>query len=310
MSYASCLYSTCGMPVRDGRLHRTHYDEGWERCRLSLLKEVGRIAGGGGGTYGIAAKNLSTGETVRVRSDEVFNTASVIKVLVMVELFRQAKNGTVSLVERMALADEFRVGGSGLLNEMDNGLTPTLRDLCTAMIIVSDNVATNMLVTRLGLDAVNEGAQKLGLERTRLNRLIGFAPVTSGQNEALGLTTPNEMLRLYEDLATGEVVSPEASAEMVRILSRQHYRASIPRYLPDAYDAVTGESEPTIAHKTGAVSGVRNDVALLRFSDGRQWIIAILAQELEDQRWTVENTGEMTIGHIARAIYDTWITKV
>ncbi len=271
---------------------------------------MGRIAGGGGGTYGIAAKNLSTGETVRLRSDEVFKTASVIKVLVMVELFRQAKKGKVSLAERMALADDYRVGGSGLLNDLDNGLTPTLRDLCTAMIVVSDNVATNMLITRLGLDAINECAQTLGLEHTRLNRSIGFAPVASAESEPLGLTTPNEMLRLYEDLARRTVVSPEASTEMVRIMCRQHYRAGIPRYLPDAYDAVTGESEPAIAHKTGAVSGVRNDVALLRFSDGRQWIIAILAKELQDRRWTVENTGEKTIGHIARAIYDTWIIKV
>lgn len=207
----------------------------------------------------------------------------------------------------MALDDQYRVSGSGVLNEFSSGLLPTLHDLCTAMIIVSDNVATNMLVTRLGLDAVNECAITLGLRQTCLNRLISFAPVGPGESKELGFTTPDEMLRLYEGLARGSVVSSGASAEMLRILSRQHYRASIPRFLPDTYDAVTGESEPMIANKTGAVSGVRNDVALLRFQDGREWIIAVFAKELEDTRWSVENTGEKTIGHIARAIWDAWI---
>ena len=274
---------------------------------MSLLEQVRRIASDGGGTYGVAAKNLSTSETVQLHADDVFNTASVIKVLIMVELFRQADNGSVSLEERMALDDRYRVGGSGVLNEFSSGLSPTLRDLCVAMIIVSDNVATNMLVTKLGLQAVNACASSLGLGQTRLNRLISFAPVGPGESKELGVTTPGEMQRLYEGLARGSVVSASASAEMLRILSRQHYRASIPRYLPDRFDAVTGESEPMIANKTGAVSGVRNDVALLRFKDGREWIIAVFAKELEDTSWSVENSGEKTIGDIARAIWDAWI---
>ncbi len=209
---------------------------------LSLMEQVRRIAGNGGGTFGVAAKNLSTGETVRLHADDIFNTASVIKVLVMVELFRQVDNGSVSLEERMALDDQYRVSGSGVLNEFSSGLLPTLHDLCTAMIIVSDNVATNMLVTRLGLDAVNECAITLGLRQTCLNRLISFAPVGPGESKELGFTTPDEMLRLYEGLARGSVVRSGASAEMLRILSRQHYRASIPRFLPDTYDAVTGRA--------------------------------------------------------------------
>ncbi len=274
---------------------------------MSLLEKVRRIASDGGGTFGVSAKNLSAGETVRLNADDVFNTASVIKVLVMVELFRQVGNGSVSLEERMELDDQYRVGGSGVLNEFSSGLSPTLHDLCTAMITVSDNVATNMLVTRLGLDAVNECASTLGLKQTRMNRLISFAPVGPGERKELGVTTPDEMQRLYEGLARGWVVSSSASTEMLRILSRQHYRASIPRFLPDTYDAVTGESEPLIANKTGAVSGVRNDVALLRFKDGREWIIAVLAKGLDDTRWSVENTGEKAIGQIARAIWDAWL---
>ncbi len=274
---------------------------------MTLLDEVTRIADAGGGTYGVAARNLSTGETLELRADETFNTASVIKVPVMVELYRRAHEGAISLDERLELADEYRVGGSGLLQEFGNGLCPTLRDLCVAMIVISDNVATNMLVTRLGLDSINECMRGLGLNRTRLNRLIRFQPVPPDQPSELGLTTPTEMLRLYEGLAKGTVVSSEASAEMVRILARQHYRNTIPRFLPEEYDAVTGESEPQIANKTGAINGVRGDVALITFKDGRQWIISAFSKDLQDLSWSVDNTGQVTIARIARAIYDAWV---
>lgn len=274
---------------------------------MALLEEIARIAEQGGGVYGVAAKDMSTGETVELRAGETFNTASVIKVAVMVELYRRDHAGELDLGERVELTDEHRVGGSGVLQEFGDGLRPTLRVLCAAMIVVSDNVATNMLASRLGIGAVNACMESLGLPGTRLNRLIRFEPAPSGRSEPLGLTTPAEMLRLFAALARGAVVSPEASREMLGILSRQQYRELIPRYLPDAYDAVTGESEPMIAHKTGAVNGVRNDVALLSFRDGRRWVISAFSRELRDLTWSVENTGEKTLGRIARAIYDAWV---
>ncbi len=273
---------------------------------MTLLENVCRIAETGGGTYGIVAKNLDTGEAVDLNGDEPFNTASVIKVAIMVELYRRAHEDSLDLRERVELTDEHRVGGSGVLQEFGAGLRPTLRDLCSMMIVVSDNVATNVLAARLGIEPVNDCMRSLGLSRTWLNRLIGFKPVAPGQSPELGLSTPNEMLRLYERLARGEVVSPQASAEMVSILARQQYRDLIPRLLPIGYDAVTGESDPQVAHKTGAVNGVRNDVALLTFSDGRRWIISAFSKDLEDLTWSVENTGEKTIARIARAIYDAW----
>ncbi len=273
---------------------------------MTLYEQVCRIADTGGGTYGIAAKNLDTGESVELNADEPFNTASVIKVAIMVELYRRAHERSLDLCERVELTDEHRVGGSGVLQEFGAGLCPTLRDYCTMMIVVSDNVATNVLASRLGIEPVNDCLRSLGLSRTRLNRLITFKPVAPDQSPELGLSTPNEMLRLFEGLARGEVVSPEASAEMLRILARQQYRTAIPRLLPIGYDAVTGESDPQVAHKTGAVNGVRNDVALLTFSDGRRWIISAFSKGLEDLTWSAENTGEKTIARISKAIYNAW----
>lgn len=273
---------------------------------MELQQQVEEIAALGGGVYGISAKNLDTGETVDVRADEVFSTASVIKVGIMVELFRQVDWGKLSLHDRMELTEEYRVGGSGLFKEFNAGLQPALRDVCVAMIVVSDNTATNMLATKLGLDAINEGLQALGLRQTRLHRLITFGAVPEGAPPQLGLTTPNEMRRLFEGIACGKVLSPRASQDMLAILARQQDRRMIPRLLPGDYDAVTGEGDPFIAHKTGSVNGVRNDVGYVACRHGPRWVLSVFSSDLDDLRWTVENAGEVTIGRISRAIYDSW----
>lgn len=273
---------------------------------MSLQAEIEGIVGSARGVYGVAAKNLLTGDSVALRADEGFNTASVIKVAVMVELYARAYDGEVRLTERIELEDEQRAGGSGLFGELDTGMRPTLRDLCVAMIVVSDNTATNMLIARLGLPAINARLAGLGLERTRLHRPIRFEAPAPGEPPGLGLTTPREMLRLWEALARGEVVCPEASARMLGVLSRQQHRDMIPRFLPVEYDAVTRESEPGVAHKTGSVDGVRNDVGLVTFRDGRRWVVSAFSRELEDLSWTPENEGVLTLARISRAIYDAW----
>ncbi|MDQ3856386.1 MAG: class A beta-lactamase-related serine hydrolase [Chloroflexota bacterium] len=273
---------------------------------VTLLEELESLAACGGGTYGVAAKNLSTGETLELRAGEEFNTASVIKVPLLVEVFRRAAMGTLDLDERLELRAEDTVGGAGLLKDFAPGLRPTIHDLCVAMIVISDNMATNLLATRVGIQAVNEGMQSLGLTRTTLNRLVTFQVPPKGQPEELGLSTPAEMLQLFELLAMGRVVSVEASREMVRILSLQRDRLMIRRYLPDHYDSVSGKSDPEVANKTGAISGVRNDVALLTFSDGRRWVLSIFSKHLQDRSWQVDHQGELTIARIARAIHAAW----
>jgi len=273
---------------------------------MDLLDTVVGLADEGGGTYGVAARNLSTGDTINLRADEEFDTASVVKVPIMVELFHQAHVSSLHLQDRMATSEEFVVGGAGILKDFALGLQPTLRDLCVAMIALSDNTATNMLAVGVGIEAVNERMHSLGLRRTRLNRLVSFRPPSDGRTTGLGATTPNEMLRLFELLAAGEAVSPEMDREMTGILALQHDRSMVPRYLPDGYDSVTGKGDPEIAAKTGAVSRVRNDVSLLTFSDGRRWIISAFSKDLQDRSNRFEHTGEVTIGRIARAIWDAW----
>jgi beta-lactamase class A len=112
---------------------------------------------------GIHVKHLETGEEAMVRGDEVFNSASVIKIPVMVLAYQLAEKKTLSLDARVTVGtDDFR-GGSGVLRYHDPGLQPTIRDLITQMIITSDNSATDLMIARVGgVAAVNAWLQSNG----------------------------------------------------------------------------------------------------------------------------------------------------
>src|SRR5437016_442207 len=119
------------------------------------------------GHVGVAARHLVTGQEFRHNADDIYFTASTLKVPVLVELFRQVSVGKTDLESRITLRDPFRVPGSGVLRELDNGLQLTVKDAATLMIIVSDNTATDMMYHLVGRDNLNGTMQRLGLTKTR-----------------------------------------------------------------------------------------------------------------------------------------------
>ena len=116
----------------------------------SLQDSVDALAGKYKGEVGIYAVDLANGDTVSYSADKRFETASVIKIWVLGKLYQEAKNGTLSLNDRVVLSDSNKVPGSGILQFMQAGLNPTLHDLAWLMINLSDNSAANMLVDRVG----------------------------------------------------------------------------------------------------------------------------------------------------------------
>ena len=119
------------------------------------------------------AKQLSTGRDIDVRADEPMNTASVIKIPVMILAFRDADAGRLNLAERYTIRPEDVRRGTGLLQGFAIGLQPTLRDLVTQMIITSDNTATDIMIGKVGLARVNRMLDSLGYRETRLRMTVG-----------------------------------------------------------------------------------------------------------------------------------------
>jgi beta-lactamase class A len=224
------------------------------------------------------AKQLSNGRQVAVRADIPMNTASVIKLPVMILAYRDADAGRLDLDQRYTIRPEDLRRGSGLLQTFAVGLQPTLRDLITQMIITSDNTATDIMIGKVGLERVNRLLDSLGYRETRLRMTVGQTfrevfvaadprlasltdrevyergfPSDSGAARRmttfvldsakwLGRTTAREIARLLEQLERGELATPKSTGEMRRILRQQFYASRLPQRV---------RTRVAIGHKTG-----------------------------------------------------------
>jgi beta-lactamase class A len=264
------------------------------------------------GVIGVAVTDLASGEEVALHGDQRFPTASTIKVAVMVEAWRQIAAGRLSLDTPLLLEENEKVGGAGVLRDLQAGIALPVRDLLHLMIALSDNTATNLLVARLGTANVDAMLDGLGLGETRLFRPTfrdGRADVLPEleREYGLGMTTPREMARLMALIAEGRAVSVEASAAMLATLRRQQDRAMIPRLLPSDGSIEIGNKTGTDQEKLPCPDGtrgqVRADVAIVTGSNLR-YVIAIFARHVADQRKSVDNDALVTGARISRLVYE------
>jgi beta-lactamase class A len=259
---------------------------------------------------GVAAINLRTGETIAVDADTRFPTASTIKTAVMIEAWHQAAEGRLPMDSRIALRNADKVGGSGVLRGLGEGLSLSVADLIHLMIVLSDNTATNMLIERLGTGRINTRLESYGLTETKLFRPTfrdGKADVLPDLERlyGFGMSTPREMAKLMAAIAEGKAVNAQASEAMLTTLRRQQDRAMIPRNLPG--DAQVGNKTGTDEEKHPGSDGikrhVRADAAIVTGSNFT-YVIAIYARQIEDTRWTVDNDALVTGARISRMVFD------
>lgn len=240
------------------------------------------------GVLGVYVRDLSTGATVEIRPDEVFPTASSIKLAVLYELYRQAEEGRVDLVE-VTTPPAPRVRGGGILQELGDRVSLTWRDLAVLMIGWSDNEATNVLARRVGLEAVNRRLDTLSLPGTRLRRLMMDLPAARRGDE--NVSTPRELARLAEIVARGEGLSPAGATDILAVASVKDEGSHFRRGLPAGVKAVS---------KPGALEGVRCEAAWVDIP-GRPYVAAIMTTYLRR-----EAEGEAAISELSAAIYDTF----
>lgn len=281
----------------------------------SLRRGILQIAERLPGSLGAAIRYLPDGPYLEYRAEEVFPSASVIKLPVLVELYAQCAEGRLSLAQRTALRVEDCIEGSGVLRYLRPGLTPTLGDLAELMIIVSDNTATTMLIRQLGVEAVNTRMRDLGLTSTTLGGRLALGQKALPQGDKGGTvgrseTSPRDMCLLMELLWRGTVVSEEACRRMLATLEHQQFM-DLARYLPldDLSEEAGRKASPVlIASKSGQVDGVRNDVGLItaRTPHGEsQYIVCVFTRDVQDGRiWTAENVAARAVGEVSRLAYD------
>lgn len=257
-----------------------------------LSAQIGEIARSFDGVLGVAVTDLATGQQIAVHADEVFPSASSIKVAVLVELFRQAQAsaggaaGLARLDAPYVPRAEDRIDGSSILAGLTPGVSRvTSGDLATFMIVVSDNTAANVLIDRVGMAAVNRTLASAGLQKTRLRRrMLDAAAVRRGEENT---ATPRELAALFAQLAAGKLLDAPHTAEALRILSlhKEGYAtAELPEDVP-------------VASKPGSLDGARNDTALVRLPR-RPFVVSVMTSLVRDGR-----AAEAAIAQIAGAAY-------
>jgi beta-lactamase class A len=248
------------------------------------------------GVLAVAARAEDTGAVVTHNADRVMPTASVIKLAVLAEVFRQDAAGALSVRDRIELDERNRVGGSGVLKDLSPGVVLPVLDYATLMIVVSDNSATNVLIDRLGgVEPVNRFMRELGLDTITLHRKVTFG-APGEDTPLLGEASPRHLMDLIGLLWQRKLVGAEASERMLGILGRQHHLDQAPRLL--AYDPMAtelgGEQDVAVACKTGMVGGIRADAGLLRLR-GRPISYAIMTDGSADTSLHAEHEGMRTV---------------
>jgi beta-lactamase class A len=268
-----------------------------------MLARIDEATASFSGVLGCYAKNLTTGEALGIRADAVMPTASVIKVGIMAELYRQGRAGEIDLQTRMRVEPGDWYGGTGVLKELMPGIEPMVADLCRLMIIVSDNVATGMLVKRLGKDRINASFRDWGLPRTELVMTMELG----GDIRRYAVSTPRELGRLYELIATDGFLTPEDCATIRDHLGRQQHLEQIPRGLPYNQFAteVGHEQAVRVYNKIGNYMGVRVDAALIT-TPAVSFILVTMNEGSNDHGFAIDQEGNVLNGRIGRIVFDAW----
>ncbi|CAN5643724.1 serine hydrolase [soil metagenome] len=257
------------------------------------------------GTAGVFAKNITTGEEVAFDPDTVRPTASTIKVPIMIELFRQVEAGEVSLDDLLTANEANATKGSGILRDLSSGISLRAEDICTLMIVVSDNQATNMLIDLLGMDKINATLAANGFEKTRLVNRIDFDTIGEDAKN-LATTTPRELAGIMEGIATKTVLTPASCDGMLGILAKQHYLDTAPRYFPyTPFAAESGKPDNglRVFNKTGSWSGMRADAVIVEWP-GTQYVIGVISEGDTDPRYWAENSGNRLLGKLSKHVFD------
>ena len=258
------------------------------------------------GKVSLYARDLRTGRTASINPDTAVNTASVIKIAVMLEAMYQVKEGRISFDDMLSLRKEDQVSGSGVLFLFRAPADINFETAIVLMITQSDNTATNLVLAHVGRERVNARLRTLGFPVTTSIRPIGH-PGEGDQSPELkpfgiGRTTAKEMAGILEAIDRCDLGDRKLCARMIDIMQHQFWRNCIPHFLEDAD---TTEVASHVANKTGSLNRVRNDVGIVYTKDG-PIVISAFTYDNADTSWTPENEAEILIARMAKTIVSGW----
>lgn len=260
----------------------------------ALQAKLDRVVQGFDGRVGIYVRHLPTGRTAEVQADALFPTASMIKVPILLGVFQRLADGDLRYSQEFTYTDTLSYPGVDLLASFREGEQVAISKLILLMTTMSDNTASLWLQALAGGGtAINQWLEAHGVEHTRVN---SRTPGREADYEALGWgqTTPREMAELLVRIRRGEAVSPAASAEMYRVLTRSYWD-----------DEALSQIPPTVqaASKQGAVEQSRSEVVLVNAPSG-DYVFCVVTADQSDTGWTYDNAGFALIREVSGLLWN------
>lgn len=260
-----------------------------QRAQLAakFRTRISDIARTTNGVVGVSIIDLKSGERFGVNDTLVFPQGSAIKIPILVELFRQADAGIIKLDERVALRSTDQVAGTGVAQYFSEGQSMlSLHDLAVLMIVLSDNAATNVLIGKVGMSAVNSTMTALKLPAIKVQRLMIRPRASAVGNE--NIASAAQAAELMRRIHTCELPLSKPRCDELRRILEIPKTGAFPSSVPGSVK---------VAWKPGTVEGVETSWGLFALP-GNPYVVAAMVN------FTDEASGQATLRQIADAAYD------
>ncbi|MFC2948896.1 serine hydrolase [Virgibacillus sediminis] len=245
-----------------------------------LSDSIQSIISRSGGTWAAVLEDLDTGEHWKWKELKAFYAASIIKVPIMIAVFRELEKGSIMACERKKLRQEDQVGGCGVLQHLTPGTSLTIYDLVTLMMIQSDNMAANMLIDLVGAEQIQQTMKEIGMNDSMFCHKLMTAP---GERNGENTITAGEMHTVLKNMVSGHIISRRACREMIGIMKKQQLRHYLAGKLPVDDLADGRRMDWEMADKTGEVKGVRHNTGII-YVGKRTMLVTVLSKGAEASR--------------------------
>lgn len=244
-----------------------------------------------------------SGNVLKINEKDIYNAASCIKIFILIELFNQINNGIIDRKTELTYLETHYVNGSGVMRYLSKGIKLPILDIATLMMIISDNVATNMLIDFLGIDKINKAIETIGCKDTKL-----YSKFKSVEDEVFSETTAYDYYLAWKKLNNYELFDKEITQEIIDIIKNQKYHEMVGDGIDKVYKEVENPTVNYIVTKSGKYQSVRNDGGIVSTKHGN-YILTIFIKDFKDKDYRNDEYVYGKGRKISNMIFNEFIRK-
>ena len=231
--------------------------------------------------FSIGFKDIGSGDAITI-NNKIFNSASVIKIYIMAEVYNQVEKGIIDIDEKITVTNSMKVAGSGVIANKKGSHTYSIEELIEYMIIDSDNTAANALTDMVGMDNINSFISSKKFSNTSLNRkMMDVDMINAG---VVNDTCVIDLIKTFELLEEGNFINEDHDKKMLTVMKKQKMRSKIPGDLPRTIE---------VANKSGELENIENDAGIVYTDKGAYALAILLDGPISNKRDIIANLSKL-----------------